>query len=483
MAASKFLAVLVVLVATGTYFYMKAFSKVDCAQDPPIMVDGVELQACQMFSMSYLEARTKFRAAATARNAKLVSLPILQDDDGLDLEIDIAILKGGLPGYVVHSSGTHGIEGYAGSAIQLAILETLAKAPSQDRPTLVLIHAVNPYGMANYRRFNEHNVDLNRNAINNFEEFMKQRDNNVASYEDFRDFLSPPRKPTFWDMTLGYWMTGIPKLVEYGFTKMKRSMVAGQYHHPEGIFYGGTILQPSIQKVLEFVAPEILPETSVWIDVHTGLGAHGMDTVFAKGCSNTEQVKRYFPSVFSIVTPEATTQAAMGGYDVTQGVLVEYLQDHQHQHQHQHQQQGEKGNKDSLFLVHEFGTIPALLVGRSLILENQIHHWIPGPTKEEGRALKNKAEQKTDWMASVFRLAVEYWDRELKEWGRSLMITAFYPQKAGWRASVVQRGVELATQAMIFAKDHPSMITTTADDTPETIGEEELHDAGDPADK
>jgi hypothetical protein len=264
--------------------------------------------------------------------------------------------------------------------------------------------------------------------------------------------------------------------VEYGFTKMKRSMVAGQYHHPEGIFYGGTSLQPSIQKVLEFVAPEILPETSVWIDVHTGLGAHGMDTVFAKGCSNTEEVNHYFPSVFSIVTPEATTQAAMGGYDVTQGVLVEYLQDQQ-------QQQGEKGNKDSLFLVHEFGTSPALLVGRSLILENQIHHWIRGPTKEEGRALKNKAEQKTDWMASVFQLAVEYWDRELKESGRSLMITAFYPQKTGWRASVVQRGVALATQAMIYAEDHPSMITTTTDDTPETTGEKELHDAGDPADE
>jgi hypothetical protein len=428
MAVSKFLAVLVALVATGTYFYMMAFSPVDCAQDPPIMVDGVELQACQMFSMSYLEARTKFRAAATARNAKLVSLPILQDDDEqLELEIDIAILKGGLPGYVVHSSGSHGIEGYAGSAIQLAILETLAKAPSQDRPTLVLIHAVNPYGMAHYRRFNEHNVDLNRNAIDNFEEFMKQRDINVASYEDFRDFLSPPRKPTFWDMTVGYWMTGIPKLVEYGFTKMKRSMVAGQYHHPEGIFYGGTSLQPSIKKILEFVAPEILPETSVWIDVHTGLGPHGMDTLISRGSNiNAGLLKRYFPSAFSISTSDATDQGAMGGYDVTQGVLAVYLQDQQEQ------RQVEKGKyKDSLFFEQEFGTIPAIFVGRALILENMIHHW----------------------------------DHLQKEGGRRwLMISAFYPQKTEWRASIVQRGVELVTQAMIYAEDHPPHIIATTTD-------------------
>ena len=176
MAASRFLAVLVAVLAVGTYFYMTAFTPVDCAQDPPIMVDGVELEACQLFSMTYVEARTKFRAAATAQKAKLVSLPILQDGDDLELTIDIAILQGDLPGYVVHSSGTHGIEGYAGSAIQLAILDTIAKTPTQNRPSLVLMHAVNPYGMAHYRRFNEQNVDLNRNAIDQFDAFLKQRD-------------------------------------------------------------------------------------------------------------------------------------------------------------------------------------------------------------------------------------------------------------------------------------------------------------------
>jgi hypothetical protein len=308
----------------------------------------------------------------------------------------------------------------------LAILETLAKKPSQDRPTLVLMHAVNPSGMAHYRRFNENNVDLNRNAIDNFETFLATRDSNVAHYEEFRDFLSPPRKPMWWDMTVGYWLTGIPKLVLHGFTKMKRSMVAGQYHHPQGIFYGGTSLQPSIQKVLEFVAPEILSQTTVWIDVHTGLGAHGMDTVMAKGVSNG-LLKRYFPSVFSIVTPDATDKAAMGGYDLTQGVLVEYLQDQQQQQQQQ--QQAKKGmNQDSLFMVHEFGTIPALLVGRALILENMVYHW----------------------------------DRRQKEWGRWLMVSAFYPQNTEWRASVIQRGVALVTQSIVYAKDHPpSVITTT----------------------
>jgi hypothetical protein len=58
--------------------------------------------------MTYLEARTKFRAAASiAQDAKLVSLPILNDGElelELELDIDIMILKGALlPGYVVHA--------------------------------------------------------------------------------------------------------------------------------------------------------------------------------------------------------------------------------------------------------------------------------------------------------------------------------------------------------------------------------------------
>jgi hypothetical protein len=31
-----------------------------------------------------------------------------------------------------------------------------------DRPTIVFVHAVNPFGFANNRRVNEDNVDVNR---------------------------------------------------------------------------------------------------------------------------------------------------------------------------------------------------------------------------------------------------------------------------------------------------------------------------------
>jgi hypothetical protein len=36
------------------------------------------------------------------------------------------------------------------------------KYGANDEPTLVFVHAVNPFGFANNRRVNEENIDLNR---------------------------------------------------------------------------------------------------------------------------------------------------------------------------------------------------------------------------------------------------------------------------------------------------------------------------------
>jgi hypothetical protein len=182
----------VVLLSVGIYqFHALYLSITPCADDPPIVgasSSHYSWDACHVFSLEYAEARDKFRAAAQQVNAEMYSLPILVDDDGngtdsmVSLTTDIAILKGNRPGIIIHSSATHGVEGYAGSAIQLAILAQ-GVLPNDDRPTIMFTHAVNPYGMKHYRRFNEHNVDLNRNAILNFKQFLQNRHPNIAGYD------------------------------------------------------------------------------------------------------------------------------------------------------------------------------------------------------------------------------------------------------------------------------------------------------------
>jgi hypothetical protein len=146
------------------------------------------------FSESYYQARALFRARTEAAGAQLFSLP-LEHLQALDLTVDVAVLPGASDHVLLHISGTHGVEGFAGSAIQAALLERAASSPSSSggqKPTVIFVHALNAYGFAKLRRFNEHGVDLNRNWLTP-EEFKERqaRDPNRLGYLDVYELLNP----------------------------------------------------------------------------------------------------------------------------------------------------------------------------------------------------------------------------------------------------------------------------------------------------
>ena len=117
------------------------------------------------FSKSYEVARARFIAAACAAGAQMDELHLdAISPVGSPRAIVIAWLGLDNPSRVViHSSGIHGVEGFAGSAVQLALLDSELQIPPDA--ALILVHCLNPYGMAWLRRTNERNVDLNRNFI------------------------------------------------------------------------------------------------------------------------------------------------------------------------------------------------------------------------------------------------------------------------------------------------------------------------------
>ncbi len=115
---------------------------------------------------------------------------------------------------VIHSSGTHGVEGYLGSAVQVRFLHELLLRDAHDdddddddnRPPsssscppprnvrkVLLIHSVNPHGMRHHRRANENNVDLNRNVLDGPAAFaeLRARDPNEHHYVDMDAALNP----------------------------------------------------------------------------------------------------------------------------------------------------------------------------------------------------------------------------------------------------------------------------------------------------
>src|SRR5713226_484066 len=120
------------------------------------------------YSQTYVEARSRFLDAAAARGARRDSFlnPCMPGPDGEQLRTDLAYIGPAAPARLLLCvSGTHGIEGFAGSAIQTGLLREGFPAGRPAGLGLLLVHALNPCGFAYRRRVNEDNVDVNRNFV------------------------------------------------------------------------------------------------------------------------------------------------------------------------------------------------------------------------------------------------------------------------------------------------------------------------------
>jgi hypothetical protein len=313
---------------------------------------------------------------------------------------------------MIHSIGVHGVEGYAGSAVQLALLERLAREPDKaagDAPTVVLVHAVNPFGMAHFRRWNEHNVDLNRNALlpgRAWEEVLA-RDPNVAGYFDFTAFINPQRAPSLFDAYVRIPVVMAYHVLRFGMLHMKRALVAAQYTDPTGLFYGGAELEPSWRLLWDFL--ERFDGGSykgvTWVDVHTGLGRSGGDTLLTS--AGWEEMERRYPGAGAVQDESAGEGDVGGGYELTRGFCRELMQ-------HRFAPEARLQH-----FSQEFGTLPGVLVARAMVLENQA--W-------------NYAQREQAYWASFTR-------------------DAFYVRTPAWKESIVRRGVLVAEQAMARAQE------------------------------
>jgi hypothetical protein len=241
------------------------------------------------FPATYAAARERFRAVAQAQGATLEAHehPHARGPAGETLAIDVARL-GALdaPALLVVSSGTHGVEGFCGSGIQVLLLDDalVRSALAQAGAGLLLVHAVNPYGFAHLRRTNEDNVDLNRN----FRDFAAPIARNAA-YDELHGFIVPGTWPAAPDTeaALGRY------IAERGAAALQAALTGGQYHHPDGLFYGGSAPAWS-NEVLRGIFRRHGATRRVlgWIDVHTGLGPEGHGEKIYSGPDAPEPLAR-----------------------------------------------------------------------------------------------------------------------------------------------------------------------------------------------
>jgi hypothetical protein len=310
--------------------------------------------APQYFSSNYEAAREKFLKAASAAGANIdrVQNPHT-GPNGEPLFMDIAFLGAeDSKRTLVVSSGTHGVEGFAGSGIQTGLLREGIGSRLSAGMGLLMIHAINPYGMAHLRRFTEDNVDLNRN----FRDHTKPHPEN-PSYEKLADAIAP-QSLSFWAEVVSW-----SRLLWFRVTVGKAAFQAagsGQYSHPDGLFYGGTFDTWS-NKTIRSILRRYLSRAShvVVVDVHTGLGAFGAAEVILNVPQDSPEYQRaltiWGPTLVMTTTTGESVSAQLEAS--VKLAIPEMLP-----------------NAEVTAVSVEFGTVPIMEVFKALRAENWLHH-------------------------------------------------------------------------------------------------------------
>jgi predicted deacylase len=223
------------------------------------------------YPVDYFTARERFIAASTAAGFEQQALPIeAPSPTDEPLTIDVACLRSQQPNSaIVISSGLHGVEAPFGAAVQLAFLHQLSASPAwRPRPNcgVILLHALNPFGFAWQRRFNEDNVDLNRNFLLTDQEYIGA----PSLSGSFRTALTPAglhRGFGFWPARMAY------LALRHGLGSFWQTLPVGQYDYPDWLFFGGRAPSQTAEQ-LDRCLPALLSGVKevVHLDFHTGLG-------------------------------------------------------------------------------------------------------------------------------------------------------------------------------------------------------------------
>ncbi len=350
------------------------------------------------FAASYKAARRKFLAAAEAADGAIRSFvhPDRTAPDGGPLAIDVAAFgdRGGAR-QALMISGTHGQEGFAGSAVQVGWMKQGGATRLPAGTGVVLVHGLNPYGFAHFTRTTENNVDLNRNFID--------RTGGVPA--------NPHYETLHADLVVKHWTDAEIARVEatlarfteaHGRDALFDTLARGQYLHPDGVMFGGTDREWS-SRTLEAIVTDTLAgaERVAFIDWHTGIGDYG---------------KPFFLCFNEPAGPLFALAAQWWGRENIDGVRPHGMERPNYTGLMFHGMQRFLGNRPMCGAVVEFGT-RGLDMRRVLALDQ--------------------------WLRRQTAL-----DADLRDMLQADMMDAFCPFDAAWRTGTLAQGLAITDQML-----------------------------------
>lgn len=218
------------------------------------------------FDEDYATSRQNFIEATSKMKGTLQSYLICED-----CYIDIFIKEGiKKDKALILACGQHGIEGYVGSGIIQYVIDQKSSLFKRDDLCIILIHAMNPWGMKHYRKTNENNVDLNRNFMVDYH--IKEDAN--PWYEKCIKLFEPHQcYGSKYMESIKFMNRTIVQLIRMGMGNVEKAITLGQFKNRKGLYYGSDQEETST-KILKVCYDEWFHtyDHILFLDLHTGYG-------------------------------------------------------------------------------------------------------------------------------------------------------------------------------------------------------------------
>lgn len=341
----------------------------------------------EFFYNSYDEIRKHLDDRVSELRKEGISVEVSEYavDENDDLYIDNIYLpsKNENKNLIVLTTGVHGMEGYIGSVMLDVFFEEIYPTIDTDTTGVLVVANVNPYGMKYMRRYNENNVDLNRNFILDWNSFDLTSN---KDYPEVKEFLQPEGKigNAFWHEAEFYASLAKEALTK-GADKVSDALLTGQYEYAQGVYYGGTGDEVSTT-YLKGVFNDCLEgeyENIVHIDIHSGYGPRYNMVIF----------NSIYETMNEAETQEAFNYEYVISYDsesfyATTGDTTDYFY---------RLAESKNTDKDLFSTCFEFGTIGDSFIDSILSLKYTVdenrQHWYPSNNKITSEVVKENYKE------------------------------------------------------------------------------------------
>ena len=313
------------------------------------------------------------------KSVKTFSQPIDSKDD---LYIDSIFLEAEerKDNLILITTGVHGIEGYIGATMLEVFIDTFLPKLDKSNTGVLMVTNVNPYGVKYQRRYNENNVDLNRNFIFDWSEFDLDTNTDYPQVQSFLQPTSPIGNMALHEV--GFLGGVLKQVATNGVSTLTNALLGGQYSAAKGVYYGGTDDEKSTTYIKEVFTDALYSgyKNIIHLDLHSGYGPRYNMTIFNSQYEKmTEQETKLAFDYDTVIAADSK------GFYPTNGDTTEYFYK---------LLEKEQVPTDLYSTCFEFGTLGddflSSVQSMKYTIDENRNHWFPTSSKLTEKILKQR---------------------------------------------------------------------------------------------